>query len=621
MNDTEFLATIHPWSTLTFEALDALSGDFRMRRVDAGDTVYRVGDLLEGLYILRSGSVEVTDQDGGTLSTLGPRNVFGERGLMRDGRAATTARALAATELLMLPAGQFRALIDGNAELRDFFARARPPRAQPPGLATLRVDQLMTPDPATIGPETTIADAARIMRDRHISSLMVAERGLLLGILTIRDISGRVVAEGLSPDAPVTRAMTPDPVSLPADAIGSDVLHLMMERGIGHVPILGNTGLGNTGLGSTGLGNTGAGNTGLVGIVTQTDLTRFQAESSAGVIGDVARAPDGAALARATARIPQLLAQLVGAGNRHDVVTRLITDIADAVTRRLLTLAEADLGSPPVPYLWLACGSQGRQEQTGVSDQDNAMMLSDDARPEHDAYFGALAAYVSNGLDECGYVFCPGEMMATTPRWRQPVRVWRKYFRGWIDRPDPMAQMLASVMFDLRPIGGDHTLYDGLHSETLKAASKNSIFVAHMVSNALTHAPPLGLWRGLTTLRAGEHRDRLDLKLSGVVPVVDLGRIYALRGRLAPVRTRARIEAARDAGVISDGGGRDLLDAYDLIAQTRLDHQAKQVRRGQKPDNFMAPADLSEFERSHLRDAFVVVRRMQSAAGQGRSLP
>jgi CBS domain-containing protein len=78
--------------------------------------------------------------------------------------------------------------------------------------------------------------------------------------------------------------------------------------------------------------------------------------------------------------------------------------------------------------------------------------------------------------------------------------------------------------------------------------------------------------------------------------------------------------AAEDAGVVSSSGGHSLIDAYDLIAQVRLDHQARQVRSGGRPDNFMAPADLSEFERSHLRDAFVVVRTMQSAVGQGKAM-
>jgi CBS domain-containing protein len=353
----------------------------------------------------------------------------------------------------------------------------------------------------------------------------------------------------------------------------------------------------------------------LVGILTQTDLTRFQATSSAALIQEIAAAPDTATLARIVRRIPELLVQLVAAQNPHQVVTRLITDIGDATTRRLLALAEAKLGPPPVPYLWLACGSQGRQEQTGVSDQDNCLILDDAATPDDDAYFAELAKFVSDGLDEAGYFYCPGDMMATATRWRQPVRVWREYFANWIAKPSPEAQMLASVMFDLRPIGGHFSLFADLQEETLAAASKNSIFVAHMVSNSLKHQPPLGLFRGFATVRSGEHKNTIDLKHNGVVPVTDLGRVYALKGRLTEVNTRARLLAAIEAGSVSATGGRDLIDAYDMIAQTRLEHQAAQIQRGEKPDNFMAPSDLSDFERSHLRDAFVVIKTMQNAAG------
>ena len=178
--------------------------------------------------------------------------------------------------------------------------------------------------------------------------------------------------------------------------------------------------------------------------------------------------------------------------------------------------------------------------------------------------------------------------------------------------------MLASVMFDLRAIGGDASLLAELQAETLALASRNSIFVAHMIANSLKHHPPLGLIRGFATIRSGEHQGHIDMKMNGVVPVADMARVYALRGRLLPVNTRARLENAEDAGIISGKGARDLIAAYDLIQTLRLEHQAARIKAGQRPDNFLQPADLPDFERSHLRDAFVVVRTMQSALGQGK---
>ena len=107
-----------------------------------------------------------------------------------------------------------------------------------------------------------------------------------------------------------------------------------------------------------------------------------------------------------------------------------------------------------------------------------------------------------------------------------------------------MAQMLASVMFDLRGIAGEMSLLDGLHAETLKAARANSIFVSHMIRNALTHQPPLGLFRGFALIRSGEHKNAIDMKLAGVVPVVDLARVYALMGEIRR-STRARASSPR----------------------------------------------------------------------------
>ncbi|MCI2399267.1 DUF294 nucleotidyltransferase-like domain-containing protein [Aliiroseovarius subalbicans] len=596
-----FLSSVHPYDVLPREAVEAIEPAFVSQAFAAGDAIYAFGKELDGLYIIYEGEVEVTDENDVVVSNLGLRNSFGERGLLRDGLAATTAHATTDCTLLLLPAKGFDQLLKEHEAAQRFFDRSRSDKPVKADLATTQVETLMAQNPVTCDATDDVQAAAVLMRDKRVSSLCVTDGDSLTGIVTTRDLSGKVLAEALPVTTPISQIMTADPITLAPSAIGSDVLHAMMERRIGHVPIV------------------EAGK--LVGIVTQTDLTRFQAVSSAELVSEIARAKTAKDMAKVTTRIPQLLVQLVAGGRPHQVVTRLITDIADTATRRLLMLAERKLGPPPVPYLWLACGSQGRQEQTGVSDQDNCIILDDAVTDaDREGYFAELAKFVCDGLDVCGYVYCPGDMMATNPQWCQPLSVWRGYFNSWVNKPVPEAQMLASVMFDLRPIGGYTGLFDNLQDKTLKMASKNSIFVAHMVSNSLKHTPPLGLLRGFATIRSGEHKNSLDLKHNGVVPVVDLGRVYALQGRLGEVNTRARLEAAQHAGVLSKSGGRDLLDAYDLIAETRLEHQANLVKAGAAPDNYLTPSTLSEFDRSHLRDAFVVIKSMQSAIGHGRGM-
>ena len=210
-------------------------------------------------------------------------------------------------------------------------------------------------------------------------------------------------------------------------------------------------------------------------------------------------------------------------------------------------------------------------------------------------------------------------MMATNPDWRQPLSQWQDYFREWIDNPGPKAQMLASVMFDLRPIHGEMSLFEKLQEGTLERARKNSIFLAHLLSNALKHKPPLGMF-GNFSLEGGMHRGTMDLKHSGVVPVVDIARVYALEAAIGAVNTHERLEAGREAKALSASGAADLLAAFEFIAITRLRHQARQIRDGKKPDNYMAPNEISHLERDQLKKAFQVIKTIQSALANAHQI-
>ncbi len=594
-----FTAGRHPFALLPGAALRAAAAQIARRDLAAGEALYAEGDAVPGLWLVERGMVALTDETGAAVAQLGPGESFGEREALRGVPAANGARAEEAARLYLLPADALRALTAAHPDFARAFSRvaaAADAGGAPDALLSMRIRDLMTADPVTIGPDAAVREAATIIRDRDISCLPVCAGGRLVGILTTGDLADRVIAEGLGADTPVRAVMTADPMTVDTAAIGYDALVAMTERRISHLPVV----------------DGGR----LVGVLTSTNLVNRQAVSAAFLVADIAKKTDYEGFAAVTARIPKLLSQLVGAGVGAYDVGRIVTSIADALTRRLLTLGEERLGPAPVPWLWAACGSQGRREQTGVSDQDNVLVLADAYDPaDHGAYVEALARYVSDGLNAAGYYYCPGDMMATADRWRQPVKVWRGYFDRWIRQPDEEAQMLASVMFDLRAIAGDAALFDGLQEEVLAKARANSIFRAHMVKNALKHQPPLSLFRGMATIRSGEHKDRIDMKLSGVVPIVDLGRLYALMGELTAANTRDRLLAAREAKIVSESGANDLIDAYDLISDMRLEHQARLIREGRKPDNFMPPAMLSDLERGHLKDAFAVVKTMQSAAG------
>jgi CBS domain-containing protein len=307
---------------------------------------------------------------------------------------------------------------------------------------------------------------------------------------------------------------------------------------------------------------------------------------------------------------------LIGSGATANHVGQAISAVTDAITLRLIELAEAELGPPPVPYAWLAGGSQGRREQSSHSDQDNALLIADHMSETDDVWFKALAERVNDGLNACGYVYCPGEVMAKNPKWRQPLRIWTKYFTTWIKRPEPMALMLSSVFFDLRALHDPEGLFGELQERVVKLSKTNRIYIAYMAANALKHRPPLGFFRNFVLIHGGEHDRTVDIKHRGTVPIIDLARVYALSAGLDEINTIERLQAAAETTAVSRDGAANLIDAFELINTLRMRHQAKQLRRGEQADNFLEPGQLSPLERGHLKDAFVLINTMQESLGQ-----
>jgi CBS domain-containing protein len=348
-------------------------------------------------------------------------------------------------------------------------------------------------------------------------------------------------------------------------------------------------------------------------MLTATDLARHQSTNSAYLASDIRKAATVEDLALVSNRLPDLQFQLANSNASALHIGEAISSITDSLTARLIEMAEAELGPPPVRYVWLCGGSQARREQTSHSDQDNALLISDEMKPEHADYFEKLAQRVSDGLNACGYIYCPGEAMASNPKWRQTLQIWRKYFNTWINKPEPMALMLSSIFFDLRPVYGEVELFNELRTDILNKTRGNGIFTAFMAANALQHRPPLGFFRTFVLIHGGKHDDTFDIKHRGIVPITDIARVFALDQGLTAVNTTERLEAAAETTVLSREMGENLVDALEFIASMRIYHQAEQIRKELKPDNYMSPEELSDLERRHLKDAFRVIQEMQDA--------
>lgn len=604
----DFLAARHPFDALPDDVLDRLPRMLSVRYLRRGTPLPPADETGRDLYIVRQGAVEMRDRGGDLVDKLGEGDLLSSACTGDGALSAMTSVASEDTLVYLLPCEDLDSLQRAHSEFARHFDATLTERLKKaievlqemprrePGLLTVTVGSLVKRAPVFVDPRVSIRDAAQRMTDARVSSLLVMDGDHLAGVVTDRDLRSRCIAAGVDTARPVSEIMTTQIHTISSATLGFEALMRMTSLNVHHLPVVD----GHR----------------VAGMVSTTDLAHHESANAVYLVGDVSKAASPDVLADISRKLPELQIQLAlaGAGARH--VGEAISTVNDAITRRLLVLAEQQLGAPPVSYAWVTGGSHARREQTSHSDQDNALILSDELKPDDEKYFESLARIVNDGLNACGFVYCPGEVMASNPKWRQTRASWRRYFDTWINEPEPMALMLSSVFFDLRVVHGDASLFESLQHDNLEKSRANGIFLAYMVGNALSHRPPLGFFRNIVLIHGGEHDKTFDIKLRGIVPVVDMARVYSLAEGVAEINTMDRLQAAAGTKALSSEGARNLEDAYEFIATLRVQHQANQLRAGHKADNFIATSELSALERSHLKDAFGIISTMQQAIEQ-----
>lgn len=594
------------WGLLRAENQQALLEHGQLQRWASDSSGYPAGSWGQRLHVIVSGQVQLHDNAHQRKHTLLEGESFGAAITPPTLVETCSVQANTDTLLLVLDIAVLHRLLQDEPALEIFFPLPFKPMHQSvhSRMAMLENDMFNLPlaklvqrTPITLPPNASVLEAAQLMRQEGVSSVMLTEAGALLGVVTDRDLRNRVVAQGLPLATALRDIASMQPLSLSPEHAALEAMLLMVRHNIHHLPVVAQGEVR--------------------GMVTATDLHRQNDLSAIYMARDIQQQNTLEGLVNISRKLRPLQQHLAAANASAYTTGHVITTLTDAFTQRLIQLAESNLGPAPVPFVWVAAGSQARNEQTAKSDQDNCMILDDSYKAEiHGDYFSALARQVCDGLDACGYIHCPGEMMAMTSKWRQPLQQWRHYFRHWVNQPEPMSLMLTSVFFDMRAVYGATHLMDDLRRDMLKGTRGNSLFLAHMVSNAQKLRPPLGLFGGISLIRSGEHAGTIDLKHNGLAPIVDLARIYALAGGLVEVNTHDRLEKAADSGEVSAQSARDLRDALEFLSALRITHQTERMQAGLEANNFLDLHELSNFERTHLKNAFSVIQSLQAVLGQ-----
>lgn len=612
----DFLAGRPPFESLPDPALNALPRHLTVRYLRRGADFPPSDAEPASLYVLRKGAIEIRDGAGTLVEKLAEGDIFDATDAAATQDLPLTGVTTEDTLVYVLAGPVLDALRRDHPTFDRSFdrtiveclRRARDSVHDAPrtggDLLHLRVCDVVSRKPVTAPADLPVRDAAVLMTRERVSSLLVTQDGVLQGIVTDRDLRSRCVAAGLDGATPLRQVMTVAPQTVSRFASAFEALMTMSRQRIHHLPVVDGQELH--------------------GLVSTHDLLRAQATNPLYLADRVGRCDSIETLREVVTEVRELHVQLVSAHATARQLGQAVTSVCDAVTRRLIDLAREQLGEPPVPFAWVATGSQGRGELTLYSDQDNAIILDDAFEPgRHGDYFAALARSVNEGLHAAGYTRCPGNVMASNPTWRQALATWRDYFTGWLQKTDHKNVTLSANFFDMRTVWGDDGLRQGLMAGILPQCVGAKVFQAYLAGHALGNQPPLGFFRNFVVARSGAHEGMVDLKKRGLLPIVDLARLYALSAGIDTVATQQRLHDAAERGGLTADGAETLQAAFEFIWTLRARRQAAQLRTNAPIDNFVAPEALTPMERRHLKDSFAAIATMQRAlsAAHGDRLP
>ena len=614
-----FLSNIEPFSFLPEELIAEAINELTMVQHPRDRVLFIQGRSRVGhLYIVQRGSAERYFEDRGRktlLGMLGEGDSYGGISmLLNDGISVRTLKVTEDAVFYLIPKKVFIRLCDVNENFSEYFTDtfgkrmlersyaaiiAKTLQPQEEGLAFFNqpLSSIYIRKPIFGDVGLSIHEAAHKMTKENISSLFIKDaEGRCTGVITEKDLTRKVIGVGYDAERPVTEIMSSPIETISHQALIFEVLMTMMKTGIRHIAVTDE-------------------NEQIVGILSNRDILTAQGQSPVFLVREISTANSMEEIVDRHNKLPKQIMSLISSGANAKNLTRFITTISDTILNKLVGFALEKHPPPPARFAFMILGSEGRSEQTLKTDQDNAIVFEDVPEVSQAAvqkYFIGFGETVCTLLNEAGYAFCTGDVMARNPQWCLPLTRWKENFYQWIHAASGEDLLQASIFFDFRTGYGDVTLVDSLRKFLFKTLDGWPGFLRHLTENAMYFKPPIGFFRNFVVESKGKHRDMFDIK-SAMTPIVDFARIYALKHHIEETNTLERLQQLRLKGVLQLEEYEELEKAYSFLLQLRFVRQVTAIVDDKDaPHNFINPKKLTRIEQKMLKEIFIRIEKFQT---------
>ncbi len=536
----DFLKQFPPFDVLQKEELLSISSQVRVLYVEKGESIFTQDmPCHDEFYSVREGAIGLyrnVDNDQNLVDICDAGDLFGLRIMIIKKNYRMSAIADEESIVYAIPSYVFEPFIQENKEVNKFLLGTFASHARHDYTETekgQRIDNRIaietTKDlsalrtisyrkkPTTCSPKDTVEDIAKKMTKKNTTyTVVVNAHKHPLGILTDTDLRAKITT-GLYPLTSVVTEIMNSPVITYAKKLTvAEAQIALIRHNISHLCIT----------------KDGTRNSKLIGILSDHDLLVSFGNNPSVLIKEAKKVKKLQKLRYIRRQVEKLLETYLEQDIPTPHILNIISEINVALMMRVIALSLKEMPSPPpTKFSFLVLGSQGRNEQLLLTDQDNAIVFEDVEEKEYEVtqrYFLALANKITKGFHTIGFEYCPAEMMASNPRWCMSISKWESQFRDWMTTPTQESTLLSSIFFDFQHIYGDTFMADQLSDVVFEGVHKSNRFLSLLGVSALQKPSPLGFFKQFLIEQNGEHKDTFDIKTRAMMVLIDAARILTL---------------------------------------------------------------------------------------------
>jgi CBS domain-containing protein len=609
-----FLKGIAPFNDTEETELAAIAEGMTEERFPPGAQVIRQGVYGVNFYIVRSGLVRVylldDDRKETVLAFLGEGDCFGEISLLTKGPTTANIQTVEHTVCLVQPREKFLSMIGQHPLFVNFFNQLLTQRmrsvykeflSKEPGITQVepylyikQVKEMISPSGGFIDEKSTIREVAQMMLEKKTGPRIVIDgERRPKGVIGMNTIAKSVLFEQVDPEATVETIMEREFCALDGESYFFDALHCMIKNKTNILVVMD--------------GETAH------GVLTGFDLLRFRGREVLSLLRNIDNAADLSQLNTMRGEVEKVLREVMADGALASQACKIVSEFNDKMVKRVIRFAEDQCGPPPSPYAWLGLGSEGRKEQTLFTDQDNGIIYSGTGSGDTKEYFTRFSQSIVDGLNQCGIPLCKGGIMATNPKFFGSIEEWRARTSKWITASalNDKEIMDIYVFLDFRSLHGEPRLEKELRSHMQALVRERPAFLKALAEGIVSIPMPIGFFKNFTVEKGGEHKDRLNLKLYGLVPLITCVKILAVQQGIPETNTMERIKALGRIKAISSDQVETLEQAFETFLTLKIRNNLVDIDQGKAFGNYVNPGELSTRQKQLLKEAFWAVSELQ----------